>query len=411
MIHIYNSISHLAWFLLKILALFSKKLKLFVSGREETFTILEKSITKNDDVIWLHAASLGEFEQGRPILERIKKEYPNYKILLTFFSPSGYEVKKNTTVADIVTYLPFDTKKDVIQFLNTTQPKFAIFIKYEVWPNYLNCLQARNIPTFLVSAIFSKEQVYFKWYGGFMKKSLQKFDYIFLQDEKSKGLLSSIGIENTTVSGDTRLDRVSEITERNNQLPLIEAFKHDKLCLVAGSTWAEDEAILISYINKTKKGIKFIIAPHKIEEDKIVGLVASIDKTTTRISNANLNTIGHFDVLIIDNIGMLTKIYNYADISYVGGGFATGLHNTLEPAVFGIPVIIGPDYSGFKEAEELVAKGGIISIRDAHSFNMTVNKLIENNAFRSQTGATNATYIQKNKGASIQIMSYLRKLL
>jgi len=396
---------------LQLLAFFNTKLKLFVRGRRQTFAILQKSISENDSVIWVHAASLGEFEQGRPIIEKIKKEFPNYKILLTFFSPSGFEVKKNTSVADFVTYLPFDTQRNVKEFLNATQPKFAIFIKYEVWPNYLENLKLRKIPTLLVSAIFSEEQAYFKWYGRFMKKALKKFDYIFLQDEKSKNLLSAIGIENTTVSGDTRLDRVSEIIERNNQLPLIEKFKEDKLCLVAGSTWAEDEVILISFINKTKKGIKFIIAPHTIEEDKIVGLVASIDKSTIRISNAAPNSIGHFDVLIIDNIGMLTKIYNYADISYVGGGFTTGLHNTLEPAVFGIPVIIGPEYSGFKEAEELVTQGGIISIRDVYSFNMTVNKFIENNEFRSETGAINASYIEKNKGASVQIMGYLRKLL
>ena len=396
---------------MKILAIFNKKLNLFVKGRKNTFSILEKSITKDDTVIWVHAASLGEFEQGRPIIERIKKEYPNYKILVTFFSPSGYEVKKNTTAAHIVTYLPFDTKRNVIQFINTVQPKLAIFVKYEVWPNYLRQLQKRNIPTLLISAIFSKDQIYFKWYGGFMKRALQKFDLIFLQDEKSKPLLSTIAIENTTVSGDTRLDRVSEITERDNQLPLIKAFKEDKICLVAGSTWIEDEAILISFINKTKKDLKFIIAPHKLEEDKILGLAASIDKNTTLFSNTNPKTIGNFDVLIIDNIGMLTKIYNYADISYVGGGFATGLHNTLEPAVFGIPVVIGPEYRGFKEAEELVKQGGIIAIKDAHNFNSVINKLIENNEYRTSTGIINTSYIEKNKGASVQIMAYLRKLL
>ncbi len=384
---------------------------MFVKGRKDTFKVLEKSITKDDAVLWFHAASLGEFEQGRPIIERIKKEYPSYKILVTFFSPSGYEVKKNTSVADVVTYLPFDNKKNVKHFINAVHPRLAIFIKYEVWPNYLDHLQTRKIPTLLISAIFSKDQVYFKWYGTFMKKSLQKFDHIFLQDERSQTLLSSIAIENTTVSGDTRLDRVSEITERDNQLPLIETFKEDKLCLVAGSTWPEDEAILSSYINTTEKSLKFIIAPHKIEEANILRLAASINKNTTLFSKATPQTISNFDVLIIDNIGMLTKIYNYADISYVGGGFVTGLHNTLEPAVFGIPVIIGPNYRGFKEAEELVKQGGIIAINDAQSFNTVATKLIENNSFRASTGTINASYIEKNKGASVQIMYYVRKLL
>ncbi len=296
-------------------------MKLFVDGRKETFSILEKSISKEDEVIWMHAASLGEFEQGLPIIEKLSVEKPSHKILVTFFSPSGYEVKKNTSAADVVVYLPLDTKANVKRFLDITQPKLAIFVKYEIWPNYLMEIESRKIPAVLISAIFKKEQVYFKWYGNFIRKSLGAFDHIFVQDEKSKKLLSSIEIKNTTVNGDTRLDRVSEILERDNTLPIIEAFKNGNLCLVAGSTWSEDEIILLDFINNSPKKIKYILAPHKIEKDKILGLAGSISKKTVLFSNSKLATIKNYDVLIIDNIGMLTKIYNYAEIAYVGGGF------------------------------------------------------------------------------------------
>ncbi len=228
-------------------------MKLFVDGRKETFSILEKSISKEDKVIWMHAASLGEFEQGLPIIEKLRIEKPSHKILVTFFSPSGYEVKKNTSAADVVVYLPLDTKVNVKRFLDITHPKLAIFVKYEIWPNYLMEIESRKIPAVLISAIFKKEQVYFKWYGNFIRKSLSAFDHLFVQDENSKKLLSSIEIKNTTVNGDTRLDRVSEILERDNTLPIIEAFKKDTLCLVAGSTWSEDEVILFSLIILQKK--------------------------------------------------------------------------------------------------------------------------------------------------------------
>lgn len=408
---IYNLIAHVAWFHLKLLGKVSPKMKLFVDGRKETFQKLEQSISKDDQVIWVHAASLGEFEQGLPIIEKLRTEKPSYKILVTFFSPSGYEVKKNTSVADAVVYLPIDTKNQVKKFLDLARPKLAIFVKYEIWPNYLMELESRKIPTLLISALFKKEQVYFKWYGNFMRKSLSAFFHIFIQNEKSKELLSSVGINNTTINGDTRLDRVSEILERDNTLPIIEAFKKDNFCLVAGSTWAEDETILLDFINNSSKKLKYILAPHKIEKDKILGLAGSLAKKTILLSNSNLKTVYNYDVLIIDNIGMLTKIYNYADIAYVGGGFSTGLHNTLEPAVFGIPVIIGPNYEGFKEAEDLVAQKGILSIHDSWSFGETFKRLLDKPELIQRAGEINASYITKNKGASIQIMDYIRTLL
>jgi len=407
----YNLIAHIAWFHLKIAALFSSKLKLFVNGRKEAFTILANAISKSDSVIWMHAASLGEFEQGLPIIERLKDEFPSHKILVTFFSPSGYEVKKNTSAADIVTYLPMDTNQNVKRFISLVNPKLAIFVKYEIWPNYLFELQANQIPTLLVSAIFKKDQIYFKGYGGLLRKALASFTHIFVQNESSKQLLKTIKINNTGISGDTRLDRVSEILERDNSLSFMDKFKKDRLCFVAGSTWPEDEALLINYINHTPKNLKFVLAPHKIKTDQVLGLAGAINKKTALYSKIDENTIGDYEVLIIDNIGMLTKIYSYADIAYVGGGFSTGLHNTLEPAVFGIPVIIGPNYSDFKEAQDLVSLKGILPVKDQWSFDEQLKKLLDSQELLERTGETNADYISKNKGASVQIIDYTRKLL
>ena len=411
MFAIYNTIVQISWFFLKILAFFNSKIKLFVEGRKKSFNILQEGIAKSDSTFWVHVASLGEFEQGRPIIEKLKAEYPLHKIVVTFFSPSGYEIKKNTTVADTVCYLPMDTRANAKLFLEAVHPDLAIFIKYEVWPNYLKLLENKKIPALLVSAIFKKEQIYFKPYGGFMRKTLRKFSHYFVQDEQSKALLESIRIKHVSISGDTRLDRVSEILDRDNSLDFMEAFKKDKLCFIAGSTWPEDEAILIDYINNAPKKLKYVLAPHTIKSDKILGLAGAFTKKTTLYSKLDSNHLGDYDVLIIDHIGLLTKIYSYADIAYVGGGFATGLHNTLEPAVFGVPVIIGPNYKGFKEAEELVLRKGILTITDSWSFGELMKKLLENTDFRRKTGAVNASYIAKNKGASVQVMNHIRGLL
>ena len=411
MYFVYNLIVHVSWFHLKLIALFHSKIKLFVQGRKHVFPILEKAISKSDDVIWVHVASLGEFEQGLPIIEKLHAEYPSFKIVVTFFSPSGYEVKKNTPVADVVTYLPMDTAKNAARVIRVVHPKLAIFVKYEIWPNYLRKLREQQIPALLVSAIFKNDQVYFKGYGGFMRKALKTFTHIFLQDEPSNRLLESIQIQCTSVSGDTRLDRVSEILERDSHLPFMQHFKKDRLCFVAGSTWPEDETVLIDYINTAPKNLKYVLAPHKIKKDHILGLAGALLKKTVLYSKLDETKIGDFEVLILDHIGLLTKIYSYADFAYVGGGFATGLHNTLEPAVFGIPVIIGPNYQGFKEAEELVAQKGVLPIKDSWQFGELMKKLLDNDDYRTKTGAINALYISKNKGASIQIMNFIRTLL
>jgi len=408
---LYNILINIAWLGLKVVALFNAKIKLFVQGRKQTFSILEERLRSADKTIWMHVASLGEFEQGLPILERLRTEYPEHRLVLSFFSPSGYEVKKNTSVADVVIYLPMDSNYKAKRFLELVNPELAIFVKYEVWPNYLHHLQKRNIPTLLISAIFSERQIYFKPFGGFMRKSLRKFDHYFVQDENSKKLLESIEIKNSTISGDTRLDRVSEILKQNNQLDFMDRFKNNQLCLVAGSTWREDEQILINYINNTSEKVKVVIAPHEIKPAHITKITSALNKKTLCYSDLGNQNLKEIEVLIIDTIGLLTKIYSYANIAYVGGGFATGLHNTMEPAVFGIPIIIGPQFLGFKEVEDLVKEGGIMPISNQDSFNNLMGDLLNNPISIRNIGDINANYINSNRGAADLIMKHISKIM
>lgn len=386
------------------------KLSLFVNGRKETFNLIKDTISKTDKVIWIHAASLGEYEQGLPVMEKLKLLYPNHKFLLTFFSPSGYEVKKNSKVADVICYLPLDTKKNVHKFLEAAHPDLAIFIKYEIWPNYLAALNSVNTPTFLISALFKNNQNFFKWYGSFMRKALTNFSHFFVQNEKSKELLNSIDFKNVTVAGDTRFDRVTEILDRNNSLEFMVHFKQNQFCFVLGSTWPEDEKLIVEYINNTSLPIKFVIAPHTIKNKHIEEIIEAIKKPVARFSELENIAIEDYEVLIIDTIGILTKIYSYADLAYVGGGFVTGLHNTLEPAIFGIPVIIGPNFNGFAEAEELVQLGGVNSIKDSSQFNNLVNTYSKNNEYRLKTGQINANYIQEKAGATKRIVDELKSV-
>lgn len=408
---IYNILTHLSWYILKGITLFQPKMRLFVSGRKNTFDQIRSSITPNSKCIWMHVASLGEFEQGLPILEQFRQQYPNHKLVLSFFSPSGYEVKKNTSAADVVVYLPMDTRSNASQFVDLVNPVMAIFIKYEIWPNYLHQLRQRKIPTLLVSAIFSKRQVFFKPYGGFMRNSLHSFSHFFVQDDTSKTLLQSIGFANSTVSGDTRFDRVYEILNRDNHLDFMEQFKGNQPCLVAGSTWPEDEKILVDYINSSDKGVKFVLAPHKIKPDHIEQLLESISKKTICYSNIDNQNLMDFDVLIVDTIGLLTKIYSYAQMAYVGGGFATGLHNTLEPAVYGIPVVIGPNYKGFKEAKDLVDLKGVLPVSSSSELKTTLDRFLENSDVLEKTGKINSTYITQNVGATPLIMEHIDQIL
>tara|TARA_R110002050_G_scaffold97137_3_gene202102 strand:- start:7716 stop:8957 length:1242 start_codon:yes stop_codon:yes gene_type:complete len=404
---LYNLLVLTASTILRALALVNTKLSLFINGRKETFSILKKSISKKDKVIWIHAASLGEYEQGLPIMEELRKTRPNHKLVLTFFSPSGYEVKKNSKTADAICYLPLDTRKNVSQFLKAVHPELVIFIKYEIWPNYLSALKEKNIPTFLISALFIESHIYFKWYGGFMRKALTKFTHFFVQNEMSYDLLNSVGLNNATIAGDTRFDRVNEILERNNSLDFMTHFKKDNLCFVAGSTWSEDENIIIDYINQNTHPIQFVIAPHTMKAKHIEYIKQAIHKPVLCYSELSDNDPRNYEVIIIDTIGILTKVYSYADVAYVGGGFATGLHNTLEPAVFGIPVIIGPKYDGFAEAEELVQLKGVLSINSASEFRKKMNLCFENVDYKEKTGEINHSYITSRKGATSKIMNVI----
>ena len=405
MLFLYNLLVQIAGFLLKIVALFSPKIKFFVDGRKSVFEILQTKIKPNDKTIWFHAASLGEYEQGLPVIEKIKEKYPNHKIVLTFFSPSGYEVRKNNPVADVTVYLPLDTKKNAKQFLSLVHPEMAFFIKYEYWPNYLYELQKQGTPTYLISGIFRKNQLFFKWYGGFYRKALYAFTYFFVQNESSKNLLLELGKKNVTISGDTRFDRVAAILEKDNSLDFIEEFKNNIVTVVIGSSWPNDEIVLIDFINKTNGNIKFIIAPHNIKSEQIRDLKNSISKKTVLFSEKENKNLADFDVFIIDTIGILTKIYSYADIAYVGGGFGNpGVHNILEPATFGVPIIIGPNYSHFSEATALVHSGGCISISNKNELSDAFLSLISNDDIRNEKGYICDTFVQMNKGATKIIM-------
>ena len=405
MLFLYNLIVQIASFLLKIVAVFSPKIKLFVEGRKSVFEILESKINAIDKTIWFHAASLGEYEQGLPVIERIKEKFPNHKIVLTFFSPSGYEVRKNNLVADVTVYLPLDTKKNALQFLSIVRPEMVFFIKYEYWPNYLTELRKLGIPTYLISGIFRKNQLFFKWYGGFYRTALNTFTYFFVQNESSKKLLLELGKTNVAVSGDTRFDRVASILKKDNSLDFIEVFKNDTLTVVAGSSWPKDENLLVDYINQTSEKIKFIIAPHNIKEEQIQELKNSISKRVVLFSEKSNKNLADFDVFIIDTIGILTKIYSYADIAYVGGGFGNpGVHNILEPATFGVPIVIGPNFSHFAEATALVNREGCISISNKKELMDAFSNLIANDNIRHEKGHICNTFVQMNKGATDIIM-------
>jgi 3-deoxy-D-manno-octulosonic-acid transferase len=391
-------------------------MKLFVEGRKSVFDTLKNNIQEFDKTIWFHAASLGEYEQGLPVIGKVKEQFPQHKIVLTFFSPSGYEVRKNNTVADVTLYLPLDTISNAKQFLKVVHPEMVFFIKYEFWPNYLKELKNQNIKTYLISGIFRENQVFFKWYGGFYRKALKTFTYFFAQNESSKLLLQSIGFSNVSISGDTRFDRVVAILEKDNTLDFIAAFKNNQPTIVIGSSWPKDEGLLIQYIESAPQNVKFIIAPHNINHNQILNLKTQISKKTILFSEkeemlkqVQQDKIEDFQVFIIDTIGILTKIYSYADIVYVGGGFGNpGVHNVLEPATFGIPIVMGPNYSHFAEATALVGLGGCVAVKNQSELNDAFNLLLQNEEERLEKGHICSTFVQMNKGATAHILSNIK---
>lgn len=405
MLFAYNIIVFIAGYLLKVASVFSPKIKLFVAGRKEVFPVLEQKIKPSDKTIWFHAASLGEYEQGLPVIEKIKEKYPSHKIIVSFFSPSGYEVRKNNTIADATVYLPLDTKKNAQEFLRLIHPDFVFFIKYEYWLHYLNELKKQNTPTYLISGIFRPNQMFFKWYGGFYRKALDTFTYFFVQNQNSKDLLLQLGKTNVSVSGDTRFDRVAAILEKDNSLEFISQFKNNTLTIVIGSSWPKDENLLIDFINAQHQPIKFIIAPHNIKPAQIEQLKNSITKKNVLFTEKENKNLSDYDVFIIDTIGILTKIYSYADIAYVGGGFGNpGVHNILEPATFGVPIVIGPNYSHFAEATALVNLKGCMVISNLKEMENAFLELIENDTIRAQKGLICSAFVQENRGATNTIL-------
>lgn len=400
---IYNSIIHLYSSAVKVAALFNKKIALMRKGEEEAFRILEEKIIKGEKYLWFHAASLGEFEQGRPLIEEIRKHYPQYKVLQTFFSPSGYEVRKNYKGADIVCYLPIDTPRNARRFIELTQPYMAFFIKYEFWQNYLNELYRHHIPTYSVSSIFRQDQIFFRWYGKGYSKILHTFTHLFVQNNESVNLLRKLGVNQTSIVGDTRFDRVIEICRQAKELPLVEKFKGDSFTFIAGSSWSPDEEIFIPYFNSHPE-LKLIIAPHVIEESHIKEIIGRITRKTVRYTQATEETIANADCLIIDCFGLLSSIYRYGEIAYIGGGFGVGIHNVLEAAVYGMPVIFGPNNRKFREAQGLLACDGGFEIRGQKDFNELVDRLIQNHDFLKESGKLADEFVRENAGALKKIM-------
>lgn len=418
---VYTILTYVATAHLWVAQYFSKKLRLFVSGRRNTFSKLSEKLSPNDKSIWFHCASLGEYEQGLPIMEEVKKFFPKHKIVITFFSPSGYEIRKNAVIADVVVYLPMDTNRNAKRFLNLVNPSLALFVKYEFWPNYLFALKERKTPSLLISGVFRKDQIFFKPYGSFMRKALFTFDHFFVQENRSKDLLKELGHKNVTVSGDTRFDRVSHQIEHDNHLDFMDEFKKDSLCIVCGSTWPEDENVLLPFINASEGNIKFVIAPHKIDAIKIESFVKKLNKTSVLYSELTSEStarevmrdrnLSETTVLIVNTIGLLTKIYSYADIAFVGGAMGkTGLHNILEPATFGVPIVIGNNYSEFPEAERLRSLAGLFSVDSAETCSEMLEKLVTDANFRSKTGMIAGHFVNSNTGATQKTMAYIKQL-
>jgi len=406
---LYNIGIYFTSFILKLIAFFDKKICLGVKGRANTFKILEKNLKPNRKTLWFHCASLGEYEQGLPLFEELTKIYKSHQIVLSFFSPSGYENKKHNSITDIVVYLPLDTKANAKRFVKLISPELSVFVKYDIWPNYLNAIKQRSLRAILISASFRKNQIYFKKYGKLFREALHTFEHIFTQNEASKLLLETINYKEITVSGDTRFDRVSKQLLIDNSLDFIAKFKQNNLCVVVGSSWPEDEALFLNFINYEKpKAVKYIFAPHNIKHNQIKNFAAKLNAKTILYSEMDISTIHDFDVLVIDTIGLLSKIYYYADITYVGGAMGnTGLHNTLEPAVFGVPILIGNNYRKFPEAISLIEHGGLFPVSSQTDFDSILKRLIEDAKYRKTTGLKNSEFVKQNIGAVNKIVKYL----
>jgi 3-deoxy-D-manno-octulosonic-acid transferase len=408
MILFYNAGIWLYQMFITIASLFNEKARYWVKGRKNIFKYLKAAINGNEKIAWFHCASLGEFEQGRPVIEEFRKKYSNYKILLTFFSPSGYEIRKNYQFADYIFYLPIDTKKNATTFIKIVNPAVVFFVKYEFWYNYLSVLINNKIPVIVFSAIFRQNQYFFKWYAGWYRKTLRKIRLFTVQNLESTELLKSIGIENYILSGDTRFDRVCQIKEKTKSYPLIEKFKDNSMVLVSGSTWSKDEEIICNYINENSQSIKFIIAPHVVSEEKITSIEKKLKVSHVKFSALTSENAEKSNVIIVDGIGFLSNLYAYGNLAYIGGGFNSGIHNILEPAVFGLPVIFGPNFHKFQEAKDLINKGAAFSIQNQEDFTEIINTLINDNTKLMSCSEISKNYVYSKTGASEIILAKIK---
>ena len=401
MVLLYRSGIFLYTLFIRLAALFNEKARLFLKGRKNWKESLKTAVETGEKYIWFHCASLGEFEQGRPVIEKIKDRFPQYKIVLTFFSPSGYEIRKHYDKADVVFYLPIDTRRNARTFINIVRPEKVFFVKYEYWYFYISELKRQNIPLYIISAIFREKQFFFKkdFVGKWYRQMLFQFEHFFVQDEKSAGLLKSVGVCNCTVSGDTRFDRVTAIAGAAGKNPVVDKFKGQSPLIVAGSTWRPDEELLVSFINETDD-VKAIIAPHEVTTANVNKLVQLLKKPSVRFSEVQSVKVEEVQVLIIDSIGLLSSLYRYGDVAYIGGGFGAGIHNILEAATFGLPVIFGPHYKKFREAVELNSLGGGFPIHNSEQLNDTLSLLLYNEKKRNESSEICKKYIRRNTGSS-----------
>lgn len=406
MVILYNLTIRAYFLIILIVSGFKKKAKQWVNGRKDWQKSLKEAIDNSQPTAWFHCASLGEFEQGRPLIEAYKDEHPDHQVLISFFSPSGYEIRKNYQKATYVCYLPLDTKRNAMQFLSIVKPKVAFFIKYEFWYHFLSQLRKNNTPTYLVSAIFRPKQVFFQWYGWWNRKMLHCFRHIFLQNVQSQELLASIGIYNTTVAGDTRFDRVYATAKAAEKIAMLDEFCQNSTVIVAGSTWPKDEELLLEIASLLQKDVKLIIAPHEINSARIDELISRFGLPCVRYTNPNQGNLSDARILFIDTIGILSSAYGYGHIAYIGGGFGIGIHNTLEPATFGIPVIFGPNYAKFGEAKELIALNAAFSINDSQQLKEVLNRML-NEKLRHKAGSAAKQYVKQNIGATQTILTNL----
>jgi 3-deoxy-D-manno-octulosonic-acid transferase len=403
---LYTISIHFYHLLIRLASPFNNKANLWISGRKNLLKNIRKTIEPGLELVWFHCASLGEFEQGKPLIEAFREQFPSYKILLTFFSPSGYEIRKRDKVADYIFYLPIDTRKNARRFIAYTHPKMVFFIKYEYWYNYIQLLHNRKVPVYLVSAIFRKSQPFFKFYGAWFRKQLEKISFFFVQDKNSGELLNSIGITNYTISGDTRFDRVFKIALQKREFQEIKNFASNKKLIIAGSTWPADEEHLLNLFSDHETGYRMVIAPHEVDEERILGLIKKAGDKTIRYSiNKNFNS--YAEIMVIDTVGILSYLYRYAYIAYIGGGFGKGIHNILESVTFGKPVIFGPSYEKFQEARELIALGGAFCFKNQEELHDIIEKLTSDEPFYKKCVTICTDYINSKTGATKKIIDHI----